>query len=927
MNQIKSNVMKKLLIFRNFIFMAMVIFAMNVSLNAQPVVTVLQPNELGVEWVIGNTHLISWTSTFTLGSKIELIDYTNPLLPVTTLIAASAPGSTYAWSINPAVFTPGTKYRIKVSSAACGDCYMDVSDNYFKLVTSLTGSYIFVEQPNIPNISWIRGTTNVISWTKNIPGNVKIELTSATPYVFDKAADNASFPGYAGGAWGHGTNGGYGFLPWKVQYTAGTSGIVDNPAGAGIVGMDNPSFHIEAGPGAHIYTDRPFSSPLIVGESFRFDWAVNADNGGSGGTKGIKIYSNYTDIATPGNTIINIEHSNGDEIRINGNPMFSAAGVNKMQLRIDYINATTVRVYGTGRNGVEVFDQNFTVIAPPNAVRFYTENMNNMHVTRRLYFNNLSIKGSKILLATGVSGSTYEWTIASNIPLLNNNYKILITSLVDPNVFDSSDNNFSIVSNAVLSMALYQPNSTSMITWLKESAYLISWNGSSTFPVKIELFKGATFHTLIATGIVGSTHPWTISPAASFANGNDYSIKVTRIIDGVFVQGLPFSILNSPVDAYITVLQPLLGHEWLRGNTHLISWIDNVPEPVNIYYKKGTGPEVLIQANVLGSTYPWAITDLNVPNTGSDYKIVIRSSLTPTIVGMSGTFSILDFSSTGTITVLQPSVSNIKLLKGTSYLISWSSNTTYPVKIELIKGGTNLGVLPGNPGAASVLGSTYIWNIPASTAIGTDYRIRVSRVDAPAISGVSANDFEITNSLGGTITVLQPNGGEYWYINNSYLISWEDNLLENVNIDLFEADGITLKYSIATNVAGSTYIWNTTGHLPVLGGQYLVKISSSIVPSIFDFSNAPFNLLCLPLANAYPNPARDVLNLKFDDSAKGNYIVQLFDRYNLNVLSRTFNASFDKELQISTAALPNGVYFLSIASDRTKTTQKVIVQH
>ncbi|MDP3443283.1 MAG: T9SS type A sorting domain-containing protein, partial [Ignavibacteria bacterium] len=292
-------------------------------------------------------------------------------------------------------------------------------------------------------------------------------------------------------------------------------------------------------------------------------------------------------------------------------------------------------------------------------------------------------------------------------------------------------------------------------------------------------------------------------------------------------------------------------------------------------------------------------------------------------------FSIQDFPAGGGIEILQPNVTGIKLLRGTQYLISWIGSMTYPVKIELVKGGVLIpgGFLPGNPTSASIVGSTFIWTIDPTTVLDDDYRIRITRLGSPVIADESAEEFEITNSLGGTIEVLNPMGGEFWYIGNSYLLSWNDNLAESVNIDLYETDETTPKYNIATNVPGTTHIWNTTGHLPITGGSYKIKVSSSLVPSIKDFS-AAFTLACLPLTfTVYPNPANNYVTIKFDESANESYTYQLKDRFNMTLSSNRVDAASDKEVQITTAQLPNGIYFLTVTSDKTKTTQKIMIQH
>ncbi|HMM12895.1 MAG TPA: hypothetical protein PKE03_12440, partial [Bacteroidales bacterium] len=145
------------------------------GLSAQPFVTVEQPNISGITWDIGSTRLISWNTNFTQPVKIELVDYST-ITPTVTTIEASTPNSTYAWFIDPLIFTPGTQYRVRVSSTINPALYAE-SNNDFALVTALPGTSITIEQPTLPNIKIVKNTDYLISWNPvGVFSNVKIEL-------------------------------------------------------------------------------------------------------------------------------------------------------------------------------------------------------------------------------------------------------------------------------------------------------------------------------------------------------------------------------------------------------------------------------------------------------------------------------------------------------------------------------------------------------------------------------------------------------------------------------------------------------------------------------------------------------------------------------------------------------------------------------
>jgi hypothetical protein len=603
--------------------------------------------------------------------------------------------------------------------------------------------------------------------------------------------------------------------------------------------------------------------------------------------------------------------------------MFNHFGLNVMNLRFEYIAANTLRVYGTGRNGAESYDQNITISGVPNAVRFSADNMADMNISRRLYFNNLKISTPDKLISSNIEGSTFAWSIPSDITF-GNKFKIKVTNELDESIFDLSDNYFSISAPGSGTITVLQP-SLDCITWIKGNSYLISWVDNITGNVDIDLYKGGVFHSSIAIDVVGSSYAWTIPNGTAVAN--DYKVKIFSHNDPISYDFSDnnFSIQANTPGNTVTVLQPnSTGINWLKGSTYLISWIDNVPGPMKIsLYKSGLSHAVLAE-NVTGSTYSWTIANNGSIPTGSDYSIRVSAMNDGTIQDFSDNNFSIGETGSGTITVLQPSVGGITWVRGYSYLISWIDDVTGTFDIKLYNGGVLSSTI-----VSDVEGSTYVWTIPIGTPIDTDYTIKVfSHTDAGTVD-VSDNDFSIqATPPGGTITVLQPNGGEYWYIGNSYLISWDDNFPESVNIELYEADGVTLHSLIAANVVGSTYVWNTAGFPLIDAGEFKVKISSSIVPSLSDMSNAVFHLWCLPfVATIYPNPADQFTTVKFDEASTDTYTIALTDRFNVQVMARTVDTQNTKELRIATAELSNGVYFMTISSNKSVETKKILVQH
>jgi hypothetical protein len=201
-----------------------------------------------------------------------------------------------------------------------------------------------------------------------------------------------------GGGWTNGSNGGSGFGTWSLSATPGTGyagWFIGDPSGAGISGMSTTSFGLYANPdgsGAVVNADRTFSSALKSGDIFSFQWGVNWDSNGSG-NKGFELFTG----GTSGTRLLNINMGGSAVIGITdesntSSTMFNNYGTNSMTINIKMENATTLRVYATGRDGSESYDNTFSISSAPDAFRFYATNLSNdTGDNRQPYFDQLTV--------------------------------------------------------------------------------------------------------------------------------------------------------------------------------------------------------------------------------------------------------------------------------------------------------------------------------------------------------------------------------------------------------------------------------------------------------------------------------------------------------------------------------------------------------
>ncbi|NCA77454.1 MAG: T9SS type A sorting domain-containing protein [Alphaproteobacteria bacterium] len=90
------------------------------------------------------------------------------------------------------------------------------------------------------------------------------------------------------------------------------------------------------------------------------------------------------------------------------------------------------------------------------------------------------------------------------------------------------------------------------------------------------------------------------------------------------------------------------------------------------------------------------------------------------------------------------------------------------------------------------------------------------------------------------ITVISPNGGETWQLGATKSITWADNIIENVKIDLYKG-GVFLQQISPTTPSNGNYSWLIPVHLQ-LAFDYSIMITSIATNDVYDFSNGNFEI-------------------------------------------------------------------------------------
>ena len=234
------------------------------------------------------------------------------------------------------------------------------------------------------------------------------------------ASDNS---GNYGSGWTDGSNGGTGFEPWAFNHTEDGStsfaGVfVGDPGDAGITGMGTQAFGFFANPpgsGANAEVNRSFSGSWPVGSVFTFDLGLNWDSNNEGSNRGFSLFAGSTEL-------ININMADSQAISINGDTMFAEYGSAAMTLSFEYVSSGSIRVWGTGRDGVETYDETLSVPSgAPDNFRFYFNATDSSADERQMYIDNLSLTVPSTPEGMGIEplgGEVNDWWAEGTIPAL-----------------------------------------------------------------------------------------------------------------------------------------------------------------------------------------------------------------------------------------------------------------------------------------------------------------------------------------------------------------------------------------------------------------------------------------------------------------------------------------------------------------------------
>ena len=509
-------------------------------------------------------------------------------------------------------------------------------------------------------------------------------------------------------------------------------------------------------------SDAPFT--ISSGASL----AVATPNGGETWQRGSIHAINWTYTGSPGSAVI-IELLQGVAVNqiISSNTTIGSGGAGSYNWIIPY-NQTPgtdyqIRITTTSNPACSDTSNAPFIIGPGSPITVVSPNGGDkwkQGSTQTLKWNYTDDPGSSVKIevikgsivrviapSTSIGSDGYgffNFTFPYGAPL-GSDYQIRVTSTSNTSYTDTSDAPFAIIPP----ITVVSPNGGE--EWQQGSAQIISWNyiGNPGPTVKIEALRGDTVLAVISQGTpigIGGTGSFNLTLPINAPLGTDYRIRISSTSNAIYTDtsDAPFKI-TADTGSSIIMVAPNGGENYLQGSTQTIQWnyTGNPGAMVKIEALKGdkilavVSPSAPIGSGGSGSynlMFPYS-TPL-----GFDYRIRVTSTSNPAWADTSeGQFTI-----SPAITVTSPDGGENYPI-GSLLSMSWTyaGNPGSMVNIDVLKGTTVLKSLNGIPIGSDGSGLFNV-TLPASTPLGSDYKIRVTSASYSACTDMSNGTFTIS---------------------------------------------------------------------------------------------------------------------------------------------------------------------------------------
>jgi hypothetical protein len=375
-------------------------------------------------------------------------------------------------------------------------------------------------------------------------------------------------------------------------------------------------------------------------------------------------------------------------------------------------------------------------------------------------------------------------------------------------------------------------------TWLELTDEAITWSAIGTIGnvrIDLSLDSGLTYPTTISFFTTNDgAFLWEDIPSSAIGDMNRIKISNAFNLAEYDESDADFSVLANPWSLTLTV--PNGGEVWDAGGSEDIEWESTGPvgDYVSLAYTvDGSFPVMIVGSTDNDGSYTWdPIADIE----SDEVKVSVSSVDFPYMTDESDDFFEIS-KPQSEITVTVPDGGESWMV-GSAEEITWKSvGVTGQVMIAY--------TLDDLTSPITIIDATdndgsFVWDPIPDTTTDTA-RVRITSVDSPSIWDQSDDYFKIV-PLVDTITVIQPNGGEYLIANGTYEIKWDwTGSITAVQIYYSKDSGSNYDGTVTTYTpCDGSFIWDPVPDLDL--DTIRIKIVSDDDTDVYDESDADFTI-------------------------------------------------------------------------------------
>jgi len=490
--------------------------------------------------------------------------------------------------------------------------------------------------------------------------------------------------------------------------------------------------------------------------------------------------------------------------------------------RLRAYDANSINIIDTAKGIITIDNKTLSLLAPNGGETILTnqnfnitwEAQNISNVILEYSTNNGTI-WSTIVTSTNATTKSYSWSVP-NLPTTVDGL-IRISEVGLTTKFDISDNKFKFQAPELI---LNSPKNFDTIDAIGN--YRISWSAINSPKVHILLSinNGVSYDTL-AKNLVSPTSNFDYI----FNNVNIAKAKI-RIVNADYPTIMSENSEYFTIRAIPVILNYPVGNETFAvGTIQRILWSKVDINFVNIEYSINNGTNWLPIVKDFLSTnnfFDWTIPD-NASNSVlmRIYNLDGNKIFYDTI---NNPFKIIK------LKLLSPN-NNSSIFASSILPINFDAKSTGNLKLEFTTdNGVNWVTIANN---INPLLNQINWNVPSQP--NQNVKLKISTITNPIFS-----DSVIVNIVVPSITLIKPNGGEFYQVGRKKNIEWNSSFVNKINIQFSTNSGLNWN-NIVTNLDATNgkYEWNIPN---IPNGTSLIRITDSERNNVFDVSNSVFNI-------------------------------------------------------------------------------------